>query len=199
MMRSLSEYQEFCDSTVHLILAARQTTNSAVLPIAAILVLACCGGSSLGSRVAFDVYEVPAPLPSGLAGSCMNMWSIGYPETDGFKWAVGARLEVHATWPDRTDCTGWWQPVCPRVPAKITMVNSGVWNSTVAGEPFAGALILMDAIGVGRGGFKITVDGAGFSPDFLLSVEKPTAIWFERSNGPYYQDVIAGPINELTV
>jgi hypothetical protein len=173
----------------------------AVIPIATIVALARCGGPGLGSRVAFDVWELPAPLVSGVAGSCMNMRRIGYPEANGFKWAPGARLEVRAYWPDRTDCTGFLEPVCPRVRPAITMVNPGVWNSTLVepDPPAAVAMILMEAIGVGRGGFKITVDGAGFSPDFLLSVDQPTAIWFERSNGPNYQDVIAGPISELVV
>jgi len=176
-----------------------QTTTIA---LGTLMMLACeVSGPSLGSRITYEIYEVPHPLIGGEAGSCMPKVLMAYPNAHVLKWAPGTSLEVHAWWPDRTDCAGWWRPVCPATNAEITPINPEVWNARLplSGGPAAEAVITMGAAAVGTGGFKITVNGAAFSPDFVLTVDKPAAIRFEWANGHYYDDVIPGPISELTI
>lgn len=88
------------------------------LPVIAGMAVAAvaCGGSTLGSRVSYQIVEVPHPLMSGgVAGSCVDGLGIDQSKADTYRWAVGTELQVTADWPDRTDCTGLIQRTCPAV------------------------------------------------------------------------------------
>ena len=162
------------------------------------LALMGCGGSKLGSRLEYEVYEVPHPLLGGEAGSCLSRHSMYYSEIKAFKWAIGCQLEVYASWPDRGDCSSsiLGSPRCPNVPADVITLNSAAWNAQLTGSA-AVAVVAVRAVGTGDGGFAVRANGDAFNPDFVLTASSFSDIWFERANGPGYTDVIPGRISEL--
>jgi len=133
-------------------------------------------------------------VTGGLAGSCLQRSMMDYPALQSFKWSRGTSLEVVVSWPGRTDCTGWWEPVCPLVKPEIETINSAVWSAQLLGAA-AVVDVSVDAIGAGTGGFRMIVNGERFSPDFVLAVEEPVAIRFERATGQYQDQLITGPIS----
>jgi len=169
------------------------------------MMLACDRGASLGSRVAYEMYEAaPYPLISssvligGFAGSCMPGRSMAYSAAQSLKWSPDTNLEVHAYWPDRTDCTGLLNPVCPAVKADVATINSA-WDVLLTPGVAAEVIVAVKSVRAGGGGFGISANGVRFSPDFVLSVDNAAAIWFERANGRAYNDVIPGPISQLNI
>jgi len=169
------------------------------------MVVACGTSSPLGTRVAYGVYEgvpfhtgSPATVTGGLAGSCMQQNGIDYSEASRYKWALGTGLDVDAYWPDRTDCTGFLQSVCPSVHPEVTAITPAVWTPQLRSSD-AVAVISLQSIGVGTGGFKLDVAGAQFAPDFILRVEKPAAIQFELTTTAWYDGVVPGAITEVDI
>jgi hypothetical protein len=123
---------------------------------------------------------------------------MNYTEIQGFKWAIGARLETNATWPDRNDCT---RPIlaprtCPLVQVTIASINPAIWKAELVASA-AYAVVDVQAAGNGDGGFSVRANGDTFTPYFVLTATSATEIWFERANGHRYGDVIPGPITEL--
>src|ERR671925_2019112 len=158
----------------------------------AVTVFACGGGDGrgLGSRVAFDIFQLPYLL-EGVAGGCTRKGVLTLSDAQALKWATGAALEVHPYWPERTDCTGSWNPVCPNTVAQIGVINSSVWDVE---SRLSGSVVTMTALKAGDGGFRVTADGAVFTPEFMLTVDDPVSMSFEAATGPTYDDLIPGPI-----
>lgn len=82
----------------------------------------------------------------------------------------------------------------------MTPINPAAWNATLLNtQPAATALVGLSAVGAGRGGFRITANGAAFSPNVLLYAGTAQSIELERANGPAYTDVLDGGIGSLTI
>jgi hypothetical protein len=124
-----------------------------------------------------------------------------YPDLQGLKWAIGAKLEVRVSWPDRSDCQGGLlaTPICPPVSVNISSVNALAWRSTPLAGIAAVAVVDVEAVGTGDGGFEVKANGQRFNPAFVLRAEPGATIWCERASGPRYADVIPGDISELHV
>jgi hypothetical protein len=176
------------------------------LAAAGAVVLLACDERGLGSRIEYEISQAARGSPGtggvgvgGLSGSCTRDSIISYVEAQSLKWAPGTRLDVTAYWPDRTDCSGLWRPICPAVIYEMTPVDPAVWAVERTGEPSATIPLSMQALGAGLGGFTIRVDGARFEPDVALTVDTPTAIRFERATAVYPDGVVPSPITELDI
>ncbi|HZX94769.1 MAG TPA: hypothetical protein VFE90_09660 [Myxococcales bacterium] len=176
--------------------------------IALATLLLACGGDhpGLGARVAYDVYEAaPYPLKpgsivtGGLAGSCLTKQPVDYRAAAALTWVPGTGLEIHASWPDRTDCSGLLTAQCLRVSGTIASTNDSVWKTGLDATGTAEWIISVFAQGPGTGGFKLFANGQEFQPDFVLAVAQPSAIWIERTNGPRSDQLVPGRIDHLDV
>jgi hypothetical protein len=172
-----------------------QIVKAALIALGAVASITC-GGSHLGSRMIYEMSELPHPLVAGEAGSCMSRYAMYYSELQAMKWAVGAKLEVSVSWPDRQDCTGTVVARCPEVNVSLAPVNSTAWKTTLVATA-ATALVDVEAISSGEGGFRVGANGDQFDPPFVLVATTGALIWFERATSPAYADLIPGAISEL--
>jgi hypothetical protein len=125
---------------------------------------------------------------------------MSYADASGLKWAVNTNVEVHMYWPDRTDCSGLIVLTCPGVKASVSALNPAVWSVLKTPGEAAEQLVTVTSLGSGDGGFSVVADGFQFKPNFVLTVDSSSAIWFERANGLAYGDgVVPGPINQLQI